>query len=129
MHTSLFTTVLLAIIVGAGCTRSGDFGTFLVAEVTKYGGHFETNAPLPKLEARWTVKRNDNGFNAIVSGVPFSVVDAFMHQACGKSNVFTMRGRPYGEANIGVALHWFGYPDRTEIDCLRGQPVPFNGTR
>jgi hypothetical protein len=71
-----------AILVG--CSRSGDLGAFVVTEVSKFGGHTRTNAPLPKLDARWTIKRDKNGFQASVSGTTFASIDATMKQAFGK---------------------------------------------
>jgi hypothetical protein len=66
MRTLLSTTLLLAAIFVAGCSRSGDFGAFVVTQVTKYGGHTKTTATIQKLDARWTVKSDSNGFTMLV---------------------------------------------------------------
>ena len=81
MRASVFTLLLVGILAAVGCSHSGDFGGFFVAEVTRYGGHTITNATLPRLDARWTVKADSNGFTVQVRGVPFATVDSFMHQA------------------------------------------------
>ena len=126
------TPVLIAILFAfsfAGCTRSGDFGTFVVSEATKYGGHTKTNAPLPKLEARWTTKRDKNGFQASVAGASFNSVDTFMRQAFGTpkmSGFSTNIGQPYGAwaaADIGVAIQLIGRPEGVDIICVRAMSM------
>ena len=125
------TLILIAILFAfslAGCSRSGDFGTFVVTEATKYGGHIKTNAALPKLDARWTIKRDDNGFQASVTGISFASIDTFMQQAFGTPKMSvdaagTAIGQPHrawGAVDIGVAIQLIGRPDGAEIICVRG---------
>ncbi len=123
MRACLLASLLLAMTLANGCSRSDDFGAFFVKEVTRCGGRIDTNASLPKLEARWTVKANENGFAAYVSGVPWSAVDAVIQQAIGKDKAYTMPGRVYGAAKpgVGVTLHWIFLDGRTEIICTRGE--------
>ena len=116
MRASLLTALLLAITLANGCSRSGDFGAFFVKEVTRCGGRIDTNASLPKLEARWTVKANDNGFAAYVSGVPWPAVDAFIQQALGKGKAHSSPERVYGGANAGVGCRFLFLPRQ---QCLR----------
>ena len=126
---------MCAILVIDGCSRSGDFGAFLVTEVTRYGGHTITNATLPKLEARWTVKKDSNGFTAQVSGLPFATVDSFMRQAFGSPKVSAdtnLDGQPqrvWAAVDVGVAIQCVGRPSGVEIICLKGGSVPFSGGR
>ena len=127
MRTTRLIVILFALSL-AGCSRSGDFGTFVVTEATKYGGHTKTNAALPKLDARWTVKRDDNGFQASVTGISFASIDTFMQQAFGTPKISvdgtgTATGQPHrvwGAVDIGVAIQLIGRPDGAEIVCARG---------
>ncbi len=127
MRTPLLFAILLTFSL-AGCLRSGDFGAFVVSEATKYGGRTKTNASLPKLDARWTVKRDDNGFQASVTAASFTSIDTFMHQAFGTPKVSvdgtgTLTGQParvWGAVDIGVAIQLNGRLDGAEIICVRG---------
>ena len=123
MRASLLTALFLAIALVNGCSRSGDFGAFFVKEVTRCGGRIDPNASLPKLEAKWTVKADENGFVAYVSGVPWSAVDAVIQQALGKDKAYIMHGRVYGAAKpgVGVTLSWIFLEGRTKIICTRGE--------
>jgi len=135
MRASVLTGLLFAILAVAGCSRSGDFGTFLVTEVTRYGGHTITNATLPKLDARWTVKADSNGFTAKVSGVPVATVDNFMREAFGPAKISTdtnLDGQPqrvWAAVDVGVAIQCIGRPSGVEIICLKGGSMPFGAGR
>ncbi|MHB8523826.1 MAG: hypothetical protein ACYDH9_24145 [Limisphaerales bacterium] len=135
MRASVFTALLIAILVTAGCSRSGDFGTFLITEVTRYGGHTITNVALPKFDARWTVKDDSNGFTAQVRGVPSATVDSFMHEAFGPPKVSAdtnLDGQPqrvWAAVDVGVAIQCIGRPGGVEIICLKGGSMPFSGGR
>jgi hypothetical protein len=128
MRTLLYTPVLLAMILVVGCSHSGDFGSFIVTQVTKYGGHTKTVGIIPKLHARWTVKQDANGFTAYVSQVSFSVVDGFMHEVYGAPNISTDRNkdgepqRVWEAVDIGVTIQLIGHENDTEIICLKGEP-------
>lgn len=128
MRASLLILALLCAVV-AGCSRSGDFGAFVVTEVVKFGGHTKTNATLLKLDARWTTKRDKNGFQASVTGTPFNNVDTFMRQAFGTPKMAgfsTNIGQPYdtwAAVDIGVAIHLIGRTNGAEIICVRGMSV------
>jgi hypothetical protein len=125
MRTAL-PVALLLVGVTIGCSRSGDFGAFVVKEVTRYGGHTKTNPALPKLDVHWTIKRDDNGFQAFVTGASFASADAVMRQAFGTpkmSGVSSAIGQPYGTwgaVDIGVAIQLIGRPRGLEIVCVRG---------
>src|ERR1041384_7293251 len=135
MRSSTFTTLLLAILLIGGCSHSGAFGAFLVTEVTRYGGHAVPNAALPKLDARWTVKSDSNGFTAQASDVPFTAVDSFMRDAFGPPKVSAdtnLNGQPHrvwAAVDIGVAIQCIGRPGGVEIICLKGGSMPFSGER
>ncbi len=135
MRASVFTLLLVGILAAVGCSHSGDFGGFFVAEVTRYGGHTITNATLPRLDARWTVKADSNGFTVQVRGVPFATVDSFMHQAFGPPKVSAdanLDGQPqrvWAAVDVGVAVQCIGRPDGVEIVCLKAGSMPFSGGR
>ena len=127
MRTLILIPVLFVVLMAAGCSRSGDFGAFLVTEVTRYGGHAQGNQSLPRLDASWAVKSDSNGFTATVTGTTFPKLDAFMNQAFGKPKVSVEQntdGQPqrvYGATDIGVAIQCVGHGNQIEIICLRGQ--------
>ena len=126
MRASLLILALFAVAVISGCSRSGDFSTFVVSEVAKHGGHTVTNVAIPALQARWTVKSDTNGFQASVTGASFASIDAVMQQAFGtpKMSVVTnASGQPHrvwGAVDIGVAIQLIGRPDGADIICVRG---------
>jgi len=127
MRTTLLAVLLVASVVIVGCSRSGDFGGFLVQQVTKCGGRTNANATLPKLDARWTVKRDKNGFRATVTGTTFAGVDTFMQQAFGRPRMSgdgagSATGQPHREwaaRDIGVVIQLMGRPDGADIICVR----------
>ena len=120
--------VLLACALAEGCAHSGNFSSFIVQEVARYGGHTKTNAALPTLDARWTVRRDKNGFQAFVTGASFSSADAVMRQAFGTPMMSgissgTEVGLPYNNwsaRDIGVAIMVIGRTNRIEVNCVRG---------
>jgi hypothetical protein len=128
MRTSLYIALLLALFFIAGCSQSGDFGAFVVAQVAKFGGHTKTSAAFPKLEARWTVKQDANGFQASVTGASFASIAAGLEQIYGTPRMAddgsgTATHEPdrlWGAVDIGVAIHLIGHKDTTEIICIRG---------
>ncbi|HXI50925.1 MAG TPA: hypothetical protein VNH84_05455 [Candidatus Saccharimonadales bacterium] len=121
-----FIVALLACAVISGCSRSGDFSAFVVSEVAKHGGHTVTNAMIPALEARWTIKSDTNGFQASVTGASFASIDAVMQQAFGTpkmsvaANASGQPHRVWGAVDIGVAIQLIGRPDGADIICVRG---------
>jgi hypothetical protein len=122
--------LLITFIVGVGCSHSGsgDFGTFVVPQVTEYGGHTKIVGVIPNLFARWTVKQDADGFTAHISQVPFSAVDGFMRKVYGPPNISTEMNhdgepqRVWAAANIGVAIQLIGHTNDTEIICARSGP-------
>lgn len=128
MRALLYATVLLLITLIVGCSHSdsGDFGTFIVPQVTKYGGHTKIVGIIPNLDARWIVKQDANGFTAHISQVPFSSVDGFMHEVYGPPNISTEMNhdgepqRVWAAVDIGVAIQLIGHKNDTEIICTRG---------
>jgi len=128
MRALLSIALLLAVIFIASCSHSGDFGAFVVAQVTKYGGHTKTSATIPQLDARWTVKQDANGFTDHVSDAPFSAIDGFMRETFGAPKISTdtnLDGEPqrvWGAVDIGVAIQLIGHKSDTEIICIRAEP-------
>ncbi len=128
MSASRSITVLSAMMLVAGCSRSGDFGPFVVAQVAKYGGHTRTNAVIPRLDAQWRVERDANGFQAVVTGAPFGAIAVEMEQAFGKPKLSddgsgTLTHQPcrlWGAVDTGVAIHLIGHKNSAEIICIRG---------
>ena len=127
MRAALFTSLLLAMIVAVGCSHSGDFGAFVVAEVTKYGGHAKASGTIPKLDAQWTVKQDANGFQAFVTGALFASIAADMEQVFGTPKMSddgsgTATHEPFrlwGAVAIGVAIQLIGHKESAEIICIR----------
>jgi hypothetical protein len=125
---SLSLALLLMGIIAAGCSQSGDFGVFIVTEVAKYGGHTKTTAMIPKLDARWMVKRDDNGFQAFITDASFASVAADMERVFGTpkmsddgSDTTTHEpDRVWSAVDTGVAIQLIGHKDCTEIICIRG---------
>lgn len=113
-------------LVGIGCSHSGDVGAFLVTEVEQYGGRTRTSTTLPEVEAKWTVKRDDDGFTARVNGTSFEMVDGFMKQAFGPPDTSVDTnpdGQPHrvrAAKDVGVAIQCIGRADRVEIICVSG---------
>src|SRR5262245_27509330 len=126
MRVSLLSLALLYVVMAGCCSRSHDFGAFVVAEVAKHGGHTKTNAVIPKLEAQWTVNRDRNGFQASVSGTSFANIDALMRQTFGtpklsvEANASGQPHRVWGAADIGVAIQLIGRTNGADIVCVRG---------
>lgn len=128
MRTPLSIALLLTVIVAIGCSQSGDFGAFIVTEVAKYGGHTKTTAEIPKLDARWTVKRDDNGFEASITDAPFATIAADMELVFGKPRISENGSgtathephRVWNAGDVGVAIQLIGHKNSTEIICVRG---------
>ena len=126
MRASFFIAALFACVLVASCSRSGDFSAFIVSEVLKHGGHTVTNAPLPTVQARWTIKSDTNGFQVRVTGTPFASIEAVMTQAFGAPKIWVAAntsGQPHGvwgAVAIGVAIQLVGRPDGADIFCVRG---------
>jgi hypothetical protein len=124
MRASLLNLLIAAAVV-VGCSRSGDLGTFLVREVTKYGGHTKTNTMPLKLDAHWTVKRDKNGLQVSVTSTSFASIDTFMNQTFGvpkvsvDSNDTGQPHRVWAAADIGVAIQLIGRPGGADIICVR----------
>ena len=131
MRVTLSTALVLAILIATGCGHSGDCGEFLITEVTRYGGHTITNATFPKIDARWMVEHDSNGFTARIRGVQFTTVDTFMREAFGSPKISTdknLDGQPHnvwGAVDIGVAIQCIGRTDGVEIICVKGKGMPF----
>jgi len=132
MRTSLYITLLLAMFFVAGCSQSGDFGAFVVAQVAKYGGHTKTSATIPKLDAQWTVKQDANGFQVFITGASFTSIAAEMEQIFGTPKIshdgatgtLTVTPLPYrlwSADDIGIAIQLIGHIDgSTELIYVRG---------
>ena len=122
-----FLAFALACALVAGCSPSDNFGSFIASEVSRYGGHTNTNGVIPKLEAQWTVKRDRNGFQMWVTEAPFASIDTMMQQMYGKPRLSDSgsnggTGRPHrvwAAADIGVAIQLIGETNRVEIICVR----------
>jgi hypothetical protein len=126
MRAYLLITACLACVLVSGCSRSGDFSTFVVSEVAKHGGHTVTNTPpLPVVQARWTIESDTNGFQARVTGAPFTSIDSVMTQAFGSPKISVAAntdGQPqrvWAALDIGVAIQLVGRPGGADIICLR----------
>jgi hypothetical protein len=106
-------------------TQSGDFSAFVVQEVSRYGGHARGTNAIPELQARWTLKSDATGFQALATGVSFAEVQAALRQIFGPPAFVTTNaaGQPHGlfkALDIGVALQFVGEPSGTRIICVRG---------
>jgi len=130
MRTSLIISLLLSCLIFTSCSQSGDFSGFFVGEITKYGGHPKAGVTISRLDARWTIQSDADGFRILVRGQPFAAIDALMQQVFGAPRVSVAsdnEGHPhqvYGSADIGVAVQCIGHTNDVEIICARG---PFVG--
>ena len=125
----LYITLFLA-MVASGCgsasrNQSGDFGAFIVQEVTQYGGRTRSTNAMPQLAAEWTVEADAAGFQAHASRVRFAELQAALQQAFGAPVFVTTnaQGQPHGlykALDIGVALQFFGEPSGVGVICVRG---------
>jgi hypothetical protein len=126
MRSSYYVTLLLVMFLVVGCSQSGDFGAFIVSQVTKFGGHSKSTT-IPKLDAEWTVKQDANGFQAFVTGASFADIAAKMEQIFGTPKMSDDGSgratheacRLWGSSDIGVAIQLIGHKDSTEIVCIR----------
>jgi hypothetical protein len=113
-------------VLVSGCSRSGDFSAFVVSEVAKHGGRTITNTPLPAVQARWAIESDTNGFQARVTGAPFTSIDSVMTQAFGTPKISVAAntdGQPqrvWAAVDIGVAIQLIGRSDGADIICIRG---------
>jgi hypothetical protein len=86
-------TFILVLLASAGCRSrsdsSGDFARFFVSEVHTHGGRTQTVDPLPVIEGRWRVERDESGFQVHLFGVEFAVVDSFMTRILGEPDIST----------------------------------------
>lgn len=124
-----YITLLLA-MAAAGCgpasmDQSGDFGAFVVQEVTRFGGRIRGTNTMHELAAEWTVKADAAGFRANAAGVRFAELQAALQQAFGPPAFVTTntQGQPHGlykAVDIGVALQFFGEPSGVGVICVRG---------
>ena len=125
--------LLLVCLMFAGCYQSGDFGGFFVGEVTKYGGHPKAGITVSRLDARWTVQSDDDGFRIFVRGQPFSAVDGMMQQIFGDPKVSAVKDSRgylhtvYGSPAIGMAIQCLERGGDVEIICVKGTSMPFVG--
>ena len=128
MRICFLIVTLVACVLVSGCSRPADFSTFIVSEVAKYGGHTITNVPPRALQARWTIKSDTNGFQARVTGAPFTSIDAVMMQAFGSPKISVAAnadGQPqkvWAAVDVGVAIQLIGRSEGADIICVRGMP-------
>lgn len=125
-----FGITLLLAIAAAGCgsdskDQSGDFGAFVVQEVTRFGGRTCGTNTTHELAAEWTVKADAAGFRATASRVRFAELQAALQAAFGPPTFVTtnVQGQPHGlykAADLGVALQFFGEPSGVGVIGVRG---------
>ncbi|MBI3881074.1 MAG: hypothetical protein HY301_13565 [Verrucomicrobia bacterium] len=128
MRTKPLMIVLVACVVAVSCSRSGDFGSFVIREVATYGGHTVTNGPFPRLDAHWTFKPDKNGFQTTITGTSFTNLDNFLKQAYGSPKLSkdgTSSGRSsrvWAAATAGAVITITSRPDGADLICVRGMP-------
>jgi hypothetical protein len=114
-----------------GCQHTGDFGAFFVQQVSHYGGRTKTTNTIPELRGTWTIKFDDGGFQAHLSGVPFADVQLFMKQVYGDPIIMAtntddgQRHGVYGARDIGVAIQFFGETNGVGFICVYAQKSQF----
>lgn len=86
-------TFILVLLAFAGCRSknetSGDFARFFVSEVRARGGKTKEVDPLPMIEGRWQVERDEFGFQVHLFGVEFATVDSFLTRILGEPKIST----------------------------------------
>jgi len=105
---------------------SGDFGTFLVQQVSHFGGHSLTTNTVPSLDGKWYVESDKEGFGVMLYNVPTTRVQSFLQQVYGPplDVVTNVEGQPfgwYGARQIGVALQFIGETNGVGFICVKGQ--------
>jgi hypothetical protein len=84
-------TFLLSLLGLAGCrsqqTSRDDFAQFFVSEVHGRGGRTLPVNRLPVIECRWTIERDEFGFQIHVFDAEFEAIDSFMSQVLGEPKI------------------------------------------
>jgi hypothetical protein len=113
-------TFILCLLALAGCRSqkhtNGDFAQFFVSEVRARGGRMLQLDPLPGIEGRWRVERDDHGFQIHLFGVEFDEVESFMTRALG-------------EPKISAELNLDGYPQRMYDRTVSGMHIQLVGKK
>jgi hypothetical protein len=123
--------IVIALLLVLGCSESGDFSQFIVQEVKAHGGRVQPGSTIPRLDATWRIKRDENGFELVARGVSFAEVDGVLRQAFGTpmpSGISSgnEKGLPYSNwaaMDAGADFMVIGYLDRIEVNCVKGQPL------
>jgi len=108
----------------------GRFQRFLCWRDHEIWRSSKSGVTISRLDARWTIQSDADGFRILVRGQPFAAIDALMQQVFGAPRVSVAsdnEGHPhqvYGSADIGVAVQCIGHTNDVEIICARG---PFVG--
>jgi len=86
---------ILALLTFAGCRSpngtKGDFARFFVSEIHARGGRTLQVDPLPLVEGRWRVERDELGFQIHLVGVRFELLDSFMTSVLGEPKITTQK--------------------------------------
>lgn len=114
-------TFLLSLLAWAGCrsqdtSATGDFSQLFVSEIRARGGQTLQVDPLPIIEGRWRVERDEFGFQIHLFGVEFELVDSFMT-------------RVLGEPEIAAAKNLDGYPQRMYEGKVSGMHIQLVGRK
>lgn len=120
--------VVVAMWTGACGSRRvgrGDFSGEFLEALSFYGARFvETNC-LPKLDARWVMYRDKNGFQCVLYGVGYEEVEGWAMRAFGgRGQSFRgelgKRGCLFRAWEVGVALFIREETNRIQVNCLKG---------
>src|SRR5512134_1125038 len=93
MAMRIFVTCFLVVLT-CGCgsasrSQSGDVGAFIVQEVVRYGGRTPVTNTVSHLQAHWSVKSDNAGFQAHLTGIQFAEVQLVLQQAFGLPAIMT----------------------------------------
>ncbi|MBI1177098.1 hypothetical protein GC207_06620 [bacterium] len=118
---------LLASSVHLLRSNSGDVVEWMVKETTEYGGRPNTNITPSRIDGRWHVKRDRNGFEAKVFNSEFSSVNTALRQIFGtplQSRTNSSEEGPryslWAAKDVGVAIIFTDRTNHLEISCVRG---------
>lgn len=102
----------------------GDFSIEFLKALGSYGARFQETNNLPKLEGRWFIYRDENGFWCNVYGVRYDDVEEWAMRVFGGCGTPDRgcQGQRYclfRPSEVGVALLITDNTNRVDVNCVR----------
>jgi hypothetical protein len=125
--------VVLSVGVIIGCAaRRSDFTPVFLREVAELGGKIARDEGLPVVLATWTMMKDENGFECVVSDADFDDILEMVLAVFGAEadDRVTLRRTADGEPwlllramHFGVALSMFGTGEGVQMNCVRAMEI------